>query len=205
MRAIGVARLLLAVLVTAAVVATHADVASRVPVNPFNLYGYFTIQSNLIGAASWLAAGYLALRGRNRGLGASLLGAIATTCLIIVGLVYAVLLQPSGAAGGVQLPWANTVLHLVSPIAAAIDWGLIRDRRRLAPRSLWAILVYPILWTTVVLIRGATDGWVPYPFLDPSQGYGVVAAYAIAIAVLFALVGAGVIRVSRLPTMRDGD
>ena len=27
------------------------------------------------------------------------------------------------------------------------------------------------------------DGWVPYPFLDPAQGYGVVALYALAIAV----------------------
>ena len=42
-----------------------------------------------------------------------------------------------------------------------------------------------------VLIRGATIGWYPYLFLNPATvgGYGGVAAYAIAIAVAFVLVG----------------
>lgn len=198
MRAVGVARIAVAAAIVAAVFATHVEAASRGPVNPFNLYGYFTVQSNLIAAVSWFIAGTLALRGRTRGAGLSLLGAVATTCLTIVGLVYAVLLAPLGAVGGVPLAWANIVLHVVSPLAAMIDWTLIGDRRRLSPSSLWVILVYPIVWTAVVLIRGATDGWVPYPFLDPAQGYGVVAGYATAIAALFAVVGAAVLWASRL-------
>lgn len=198
LRTIGVVRIALAVTIVTAVLATHLDAASRGPVNPFNLYGYFTVQSNLIGAASWLIAGAGVLRGRTRGVGLSLLGAVATTCLVIVGLVYAVLLAPLGAAGGVPLLWANVVLHVVSPLAAAADWLLVGDRRRLPSASLWVILLYPIVWTTVVLIRGATDGWVPYPFLDPGQGYGVVAGYAAAIAVIFALVGVAVLGASRL-------
>jgi len=198
MRLVGLARIVVAAAIVAAVVATHLEAASRGPVNPFNLYGYFTIQSNLIAAASWFIAGALAVRGRTRSVGVSLLGAIATTCLVIVGLVYAVLLAPLGAAGGVPLPWANLVLHVVSPLAAVIDWTLVGDRMRLSLTSLWVILVYPIVWTAVVLIRGATDGWVPYPFLDPAQGYGVVAGYAAAIAVLFALAGGAVLLASRL-------
>ena len=198
MRAVGGARIALAATIVVAVLATHAEALSRGPVNPFNLYGYFTVQSNLIGAASWLIAGTLALRGRARGVGPSLLGAVATTCLVIVGLVYAVLLAPLGAAGGVPLPWANLVLHVVSPLAAVVDWVLIGDRARLSLSSLWVILVYPIAWTVVVLVRGATDGWVPYPFLDPAQGYGAVAGYSAAIAALFAMVGAATLWASRL-------
>ena len=197
LRLIGVARVALALAIVVAVVATHAEAASRGPVNPFNLYGYFTVQSNLIGAASWLIAGVLALRGRTRGVQTSRLGAVATTCLAIVGVVYAVLLAPLGAAGGVPVPWANVVLHIVSPIAVVVDWIFVRDRTRLAASAVWVLLAYPIVWTTVVLIRGATDGWVPYPFLDPSQGYVVVAMYAVAIALVFAGVGAAVLWVSR--------
>lgn len=37
-----------------------------------------------------------------------------------------------------------------------------------------------------MLVRGATDGWVPYPFLSPEQGYGVVAAWAALVAGVFA-------------------
>lgn len=197
MRAVGICRIAVALAIVVAVIATHVEAASRGPVNPFNLYGYFTVQSNLIGAASWLVAGTLAMRGATRGAGVTLLGAVATTCLVIVGLVYAVLLAPLGAAGGVPLPWANVVLHVVSPLAAVIDWVAVGDRIRLDWSAVWVILVYPVVWTTVVLIRGATDGWVPYPFLDPAQGYGVVAGYAAAVAALFTLVGAGVVRVSR--------
>ena len=198
MRAVGGARIALAATIVVAVLATHAEALSRGPVNPFNMYGYFTVQSNLIAAASWLVAGSLALRGRARGVGPSLLGAVATTCLVIVGLVYAVLLAPLGAPGGVSLPWANLVLHVISPLAAVVDWVLIGDRARLSLSSLWVVLVYPISWTAVVLARGATDGWVPYPFLDPAQGYGVVAGYCAAIAALFAATGAAVLWASRL-------
>lgn len=201
-RVVGFGRIALALGIVVAVVATHAEAASRGPVNPLNLYGYFTVQSNLIGAVSWLVAGTLAIRGVARGARATLLGAVATTCLAIVGLVYAVLLAPLGAAGGVPLPWANVVLHVVAPLAAVIDWVAVSDRARLTWSSVWVILGYPLIWTTVVLIRGATDGWVPYPFLDPAQGYGVVAGYATAIAALFATVGAAAVAASRLGLRR---
>ena len=40
-------------------------------------------------------------------------------------------------------------------------------------------------WTVFTLVRGAIDGWYPYPFLDPANGgYGTVALYAIAIMAL---------------------
>jgi hypothetical protein len=196
---VSMVRIALALAILAAVVTTHLDAGSRGPVNPFNLYGYFTIQSNLIAAVVLLIAGIASLAGRTQGLGLSLLRAIATTILVIVGIVYAVLLAPLGAAGGVPVPWANVVLHILSPIVIVLDWLLVGDRLRLRLSQIWAILVYPIVWTAVVLIRGATDGWVPYPFLNPAQGYGVVAAYAIAIAAVFAVVGVLVLLASRTP------
>jgi hypothetical protein len=59
-------------------------------------------------------------------------------------------------------------------------------------------LVYPAVWTIVILIRGATDGWVPYPFLDPAQGYGVVAIYCVGVGVSIGLLGVLVVGMSRL-------
>ena len=49
---------------------------------------------------------------------------------------------------------------------------------------LW--LVYPILWVRLTLLRGAVDGWYPYPFLDPADGgYGMVAIVVVAITLGF--------------------
>ena len=55
-----------------------------------------------------------------------------------------------------------------------------------------------MVWVVVVLIRGATDGGVPYPFLNPDTGYDSVFAYVLAIAVLTIATAAIVWALSRL-------
>ncbi|WP_111718424.1 Pr6Pr family membrane protein [Homoserinimonas sp. OAct 916] len=195
-------RLIFAAIGITAVVATFFDTATRATINPFNFFGFFTMQSNLIMIAALLVTAVAATFGRERGAGVSLLRGCATTYIVIVGIVYNTLLV--GLEGGVSLGWANTILHVVLPIYAAIDWLAFGDRARLAWRLVWVPLVYPIVWVVVVLIRGATDGWVPYPFLDPAQGYGVVALYAVAIAVATMAVASLVWAVSRLRTLGYG-
>ena len=59
-----------------------------------------------------------------------------------------------------------------------------------------------MVWVVVVLIRGATDGWVPYPFLNPATGYGLVFAYVLGIAVLTIVTAAIVWALSRLQLMK---
>lgn len=60
--------------------------------------------------------------------------------------------------------------------------------------------VYPLVWVAVVLVRGATDGWFPDPFLDPATGYGAIGAYVVAIAVAVTGVGLLVVAATRLPS-----
>ncbi|MVA77433.1 hypothetical protein GC722_15595 [Auraticoccus sp. F435] len=194
--AVAVVRLAVVAAVAAAVAATLVVSAARGPVNPFNFFGYFTVQSNLLLAAVYLATALLALRDRPVPRWLVVARAAATTYIVVVGVVYNTLL--AGLAGGVELAWANAVLHLVTPVHALLDWVLVADRGRL-PWRVWGYLaVYPVVWLVVVLLRGAGDGWVPYPFLDPDRGYLTVAAYALAIAVVVMAAGAGVIALSRL-------
>jgi hypothetical protein len=188
-------RLLVAVAIIVAVVATFAETAMRVSVNPFNFFGYFTIQSNLIIAVVYLVT--TARSGNDSRGSLTLARACATTYLIVVGIVYALLLAPLGAAGGVPLPWANFILHILVPLYAVADWSLVRDRLRVPYRSLWVAAVYPLLWCGVVLARGATDGWVPYPFLDPANGYASVVLYVAIIAAMVVAIAAVVFWISR--------
>lgn len=182
-RAWSWARLVVVALVVAAVVATVLDVASRTTINPFNLFGYFTIQSNLLLAGVYAVLGLAGVSGRRPSAWTEVARAAVLTYIVLVGLVYAVLLAPLGAAGGVQVPWANTVLHAITPVFALVDWLVVRPSRSLPTSTVGLVLVYPIVWLVVVLVRGATDGWVPYPFLDPANGYGSVAVTCVAIAV----------------------
>lgn len=199
-----VLRVVVALAVVAAVLATVVDISSRTTLRFFNFFGFFTVQSNLL-----LAAGYLfvALSRPPRTARAaellSLVRASLATYIVIVGVVYGLLLAPLGEAGGVPVAWANTVLHIVTPIYGLLDWIVVRDRLPLAARRVWVVLLYPLVWLVVVLIRGATDGWVPYPFLDPANGYGSVAVVCVGILVALLAFGSLIFAVSRwLPARR---
>lgn len=187
-------RLAIAAAAVAAIAATY--VGGEQPVHPFDFFGFFTIQSNLLAAAVEAAAGLTLLRGRTA---AGLLRGAATTYIVLTGIVYNTLLVGTGA---VEVPWANQVLHVWVPLLVLLDWVLVGDRAPLPWRTLPAVVPYPLVWLVVVLIRGATDGWVPYPFLDPALGYGVVAAYAGGITALVLLIAAAVWAASRLRVLR---
>ena len=201
-RSLAVLRLLTAALVLAALAATVLEAAGRTRINPFNLFGYFTVQSNVILAVVLAVAGARLLRDRPVSDALVAARACAVSYIAVVGLVFAVLLAPLGAAGGVPVPWANTVLHVVTPVVGVVDWLVGPDRRRLGARTVALALTYPAVWVAVVLVRGATDGWFPYPFLDPATGYGRIAGYVAAIAVTVATAAALVVAASRLPVGR---
>ena len=66
------------------------------------------------------------------------------------------------------------------------DWLIAPPHGPLGLRRVaWPWLVPPVVWTSVTLVRGALDGWYPYPFLNPANGgYGTVALYCTAILAL---------------------
>lgn len=196
-RVVAVARWAIAGFGLVAIVATFADTAGRSEINPFNFFGYFTMQSNIIIALVLAYAGAVAWQGRRPSALGDLVRACATTYIVIVGIVYNTLL--TGVDGGVALVWANWALHIGVPILAALDWTFVDDRGPVAWRGLVAMLIYPAIWCAVVLARGATDGWVPYPFLDPSTGYASVAIHIVGICAATLLIGTIVIALSRRP------
>lgn len=196
----AVARLAIVALVVTAIVATFFDTASRATINPFNFFGFFTMQSNIITAVVLFLAALATFTGRPQTPLLQFARACATTYIVIVGIVYNLLL--SGLEGGVSLEWANWVLHVLFPIYAIADWILFGDRAALPWKRLWVVLIYPVFWIVVVILRGATDGWVPYPFLDPATGYGSVALYSLMIFITTVVVGALVFALSRVRVLR---
>jgi hypothetical protein len=198
-------RLIAAIAIIAAVVAQLEAVVRAGTFNFWNFFGYFTIQSNLIAAAALLVALVLAVRDHGRGSAprwSVVLRGAAVVYMGVTGVVYNTLLIGGETDLAFNLRWSNDVLHKIIPIYMLLDWLLFSDRGRIAMSKIWVFLVYPIVWTVVILIRGATDGFVPYPFLNPSQGYGVVALYCVGVAVFFGLMSVVVIGISRLRLIR---
>lgn len=199
-RAWRVGRVLVALLMLAAVVRLLVDSIQDGDFVFWNFFGYFTIQNNLIGVAALLiAAGYTGLA---RPQWVEYLRGCATTYLFIVVTVYWTLLMPTSEDS--PWTWTNLVVHGISGVALVVDWLVEGPRERLPLRRVWVVLTYPTLWLAVSLVRGATDGWVPYPFLDPANGYASVAVYVGVIFVVGVLVGSAVFVTTRWRRISPG-
>lgn len=167
--------------------------------NPFDFFGYFTNQTSLIASIALVAIGVFTLRGREVPLALTTLRALATSYLLVVAVIYNLLVPGTGSAP----PWVSAVLHVLFPLAVVLDWVLIGDRQRLRWSRLWLLLPYPVLWLAVVLIRGATDGWVPYGFLLPEHGIASLLAHIVGLLATVVIAGVLVWCASRFPVRLD--
>jgi hypothetical protein len=93
--------------------------------------------------------------------------------------------------------WVSVALHVVFPALVLIDIALSPDRPRLAWTRLWWVLPYPLVWITVVLLRGATDGWVPYGFLLPERDLPSLVLHVVGILTFLMVAATGVWALSR--------
>jgi hypothetical protein len=87
------------------------------------------------------------------------------------------------------LVWVDVVLHKIFPVIVVADWLLDPPQHRLTRRDIVTLLAFPLAWTILTMVRGAIDGWYPYPFLDPANGgYGQVLVVSAVILVAFVAV-----------------
>lgn len=150
-----------------------------------NFFSYFTNLSNLLAALVLLLSvfGASVMSSATR----DLLRYASVVNMTIVGLVFAALLRNVDL--GSLLPWVNFVLHYVMPVVIVLDWLLQPPASKLQAKHLCIAFVFPALYIAYTLLRGASMGWYPYPFLNPANvgGYSGVALYAVGITVTFLL------------------
>ena len=151
---------------------------------------YFTVLTNLL-VAVVASRGALAADG---GRDAPWRGA-AVTAIVLVGLGYHVLLRNIWNPQGAQ--WlADVLLHYAVPLAALLWWLALPPRLRIDAAAPLRWLAWPAAYAVYALVRGASSGFYPYPFIDVANlGYprvamnacGLFAAYAVVACVLIAL------------------
>lgn len=180
-------------LVVAAVVlvAVGVQLAASLSTNhsAANFFSFFTIQSNLLGAASFVVTALTPRRAR-QSFGLSLFRGAATLYMAITGVIFTLLLRGLEQSLQTTVPWVNTVLHYLFPLIIVVDWLLDRTVRGLRTRDGLFFLIYPVAYLAYTLIRGPLVDWYPYPFIDPRpHGYGQVVVGSLAVAAV-ALVAA---------------
>ena len=179
-------RLFFGLLGFSGVVTEIATLRERGRFAPYNFFSYFTIESNLFAVVVLiLSASALAQGMHSRPL--ALLRGAATLYMVTTGIVFALLLAGIEGAELTAVPWDNTVLHYIIPLALAVDWFIDLPKQRLTFRQAAVWLVFPMAYVVYSLIRGHFVHWYPYPFLNPNEhGYIAVAGTSVAIALAVA-------------------
>ncbi len=149
-----------------------------------NFFSYFTNLSNIFAAVVLVVESVLSWRGKDLGPAWALLRCISVVCMALVGIVFSALLRDVDL--GSLLPWINTWLHYVMPVAIVADWLITPPRHPIAYKRVLVAIAFPLAYLAYSLIRGAAITWYAYPFLNPSVGgYGPVLLTCLIIAVAF--------------------
>lgn len=167
----------------------------------WNVFSYFTVQSNLVTAAVFCMAIVGLIKRKPLGDWFRFVRGGAVLYMLVTGLVYTFLLQDHpDINASLSFDWDNFVLHQLGPIFVIGWWLLWPSRRAISSKeSLWW-LIFPIVWIFYTLIRAQFVQWYPYPFLDPQKAGGTlgVTLYILGISLGFVLLGQFIAWTSRV-------
>lgn len=181
-------RLALASLLAVALAAQLAIGLSRSGLTVVRFFSYFTVISNTLAVILLVMLAHRPGRDSSPGF-ANFRGAV-TVYMSVTGLVYALLIAPVAGDVGAPEPWIDWVIHVLGPIAVALDWIIDPPPARLPRESLWMWLLFPAAYLIYSLIRGPIVDWYPYPFLDPAVGgYEAVAMWSAVVLVVILAFG----------------
>ena len=176
--AFGTLRVLLGLSLLGSVVWQVTDRIRVDRFRPFEYFAFFSIDSSIFAGIVVLLSGIWLLQGKAETERQNILRLIVTVSMIIVGVVYHALLGDSAVAPediGYEWPRIpNLVIHTWAPIAISVDYLLsLKGAKPKLRKALW-VVVYPLIWLFLSIIRGLADGWWPYWFINPGSEGGVV-------------------------------
>jgi hypothetical protein len=174
------------------------QVADRIRVDlfrPTEYFAYFSITSAIFAGVVLLISGLVLLRGKSESERLNIIRLIAVVSMIIVGVVYHALLGDSALDPrdyGYDWPRVpNAIIHTYAPILIVLDYLIsLKGPRPKLRQALW-VVIYPLAWLGLSIIRGLSDGWWPYWFINPGSEGGVVGmlTYIAVIAAAFIVLG----------------
>ena len=193
----------LAALILAAVRPWHAWRNPHPDAHGWNLFSYFTVQSNLIAVVISAFAVLALVRRKSLGLWFAFVRGAGVLYMSVTGIVYALLLENNeDASTTLGFDWKNFVLHKLAPVVILAWWLIWPSRRSISVRGACLWLIFPILWLIYTITRGVILNWYPYPFLNPHKvgGWLGVAGYTLIVCAAFVALSQGLAWISRRRT-----
>jgi hypothetical protein len=123
--------------------------------------------------------------------------------IAIVSLIYNVMLRQLWHPSGWLLV-ADVIVHDLMPPLYLLYWWLAVLKRDLRWSQVLIWQSYPVAYFFYVLLRGAINGWYPYPFLDVNTlGYAQVLLDAVFVLLAFIAMALALMALGRWQTRRD--
>ncbi len=164
--------------------------------------GYFTIWTNVLAALTLGAAAGLPGGAFGRLLRRADVHSAVAMSIVIVCAIYNLLLRQLWQPHGWQIV-ADRILHDVMPPLFLLHWWLAVPKAALHWRRVLVWQAYPAAYFAVAMLRGAFDGWYPYPFLDVGTlGYLRVLLDACAVLLVFVAVALLLVALGRWQVRR---
>lgn len=169
------------------------------------LLGFYTILTNLLVAMALTATAIGPTGAVTRFFVRPGVQTALAMSITIVGLIYNVLLRGLWHPEGWQL-LADVIVHDVMPVLYLVYWWLAVSKRDLRWHQVLVWQSYPAAYFLYVLLRGARDGWYPYPFLDVrTLGYPGVLIDACFVLLAFIAVGLVLVALGRWQARRRAE
>jgi hypothetical protein len=128
-------------------------------------FSFFTILTNLLVAVSCTVLLFTSNNKQTGFFHKPTTQTAITLYIVVVGLVYNIVLRHLWNSEGLQAV-LHDILHTAVPILMLIYWWLHVDARSLRMKNANTWMLYPAIYTIIILIRGGSVGWYPYPFFN---------------------------------------
>ena len=163
----------------------------------FNVFCYFTIQSNVIVC---LTHALLAADPDRSGPVFKVFRLAGLIGIAVTGVVYHTILRSLYDLTGLAHV-ADLLLHTATPILTVVGWLVFGPRGRAQTATALYALLFPALYLVFTLVRGPMVDFYPYPFLDVTlHGYGSVLLNSLGVAALFLFLAYGAVALDRVLT-----
>jgi len=165
-------------------------------------FGFYTVLTNILVALAF-TAGATGPRGPvTRFFNRPGVNTAIAMSIVVVSAIYNLMLRQLWNPQGWQL-FADMTLHDVMPPAFLLYWWLAIPKPSLRWSQVLAWQSYPAGYFAYVLVRGAQNGWYPYPFLDVNTlGYLRVVGDALLVLLVFIAVAVALVGLARWQTRR---
>lgn len=178
-----------------ALVTEMVALVERGTLNLVNFFSYFTVQTNVLVFIVLLLSALFLAAGNERRLDG--LRSATTVYILVVGVGFSLLLSTVEGLILTAVPWDNTVLHYIIPIAVLVDFLVDRPHRTVSFQRALLWLLFPLAYAVYAFTRGALTGWYPYPFLNPNvSGVGSVIVTVLGLLVLSLVLVAIIVRLN---------